>query len=166
MTSLHSNHYLESRVLTAPPQRLHLMLIETAIRFGTEAQAALERDDILAASTPLMRVIDVLGELLAGMREKKTDLNKQIAAFYTYLFRIVAEAKVNDDVSKLTEALGLLEFERETWQLVCDKIGNGPAPPIPAPQFAAAKPAQPRSTIAPALGGMSHATSTGFSCEA
>ena len=110
-------------MLTAPPHRLHLMLIEGAIRFGRQAEAALRRGDHAAASAPLMRVIDIVGEMLAGVREAKTELNKKIADFYLYLFRIVAEAKVNDDVEKLAEALRLLEFERQTWQLVCEKLG-------------------------------------------
>ena len=61
--------YLESKVLTAPPYRLHLMLIEGAIRFGRQAAEALERGDQVAAATPLMRVVDIVGRD-AGRRSR------------------------------------------------------------------------------------------------
>lgn len=120
------SQYLESKVLTAPSHRLHLMLIEGAIRYGREAEIALRTGDVVAADVPSMKMIDVIGELLVGVRQSKTDLNQTIAEFYLFLFRIVGEAKVNDDPDKIAEVLRLLEFERETWQLVCDKLGNEP----------------------------------------
>jgi flagellin-specific chaperone FliS len=100
------------------------MLIEAAIRRGRQAEEALRRGDLTAADLPLMRTIEIVGELLAGVRGQKTDLNKQIADLYWFMFRLVSEAKINDDADRLTEALKLLEFERETWQLVGDKLAS------------------------------------------
>ena len=123
----HRSQYLESKVLTAPSHRLHLMLIEGAIRYGKEAETALRQGDAVAADAPSMRLIDVISELLVGVRQSKTELNQKIAGLYLYLFRLVGAAKLNDDPEPLAEALHLLEFERQTWQLVCDKLGNEPA---------------------------------------
>ena len=117
--------------MTAPSHRLHLMLIEGAIRFGRQAEETMRRGDMAAASAPLMKVIEIVGEMLAGVRGQKTELNKQIANLYWFMFRLVSEAKINDDVDKLAEALKLLEFERETWQLVCDKLASELAPAAP-----------------------------------
>jgi|SRR4051812_37464374 flagellar protein FliS len=116
--------YLESKVRTASPQRLHLMLIEAAIRFGTQAEAALRRGDEPAAASPLSRVIDIMGELLASVRTNKSELNIKIADLYWFLFRRVSQAKINADAAPLSEALRLLEFERQTWQLLCEKLGS------------------------------------------
>jgi flagellar protein FliS len=118
------DEYFASKVLTAPAHKLHLTLIEGAIRFGRQAEAAMQSGDFAAASEPLLRVIEIVGELLAGVRERQTELNEKIADLYLFLFRTASEAKINDDVAKLSEALRLLEFERETWQLVCDKYGS------------------------------------------
>jgi flagellar protein FliS len=119
----HSN-YLESKVLTAPPQRLQLMLIEGAIRFARQAEEALSLGNRVAASAPLMRTIDIVGELLAAARSHKSDLNKRVADLYMFLFRRITEAKINADPKALGEALRLLEFERQTWQMLCDKLGS------------------------------------------
>ena len=118
------SQYLESKVLTAPSHRLHLMLIEGAIRYGKQAETALRRGDAVAANAPTMRLIDIIGEMLVGVRQNKSELNQKIAELYVYLFRLAGEAKVNDDPAKISEVLKLLEFERQTWQLVCDKLGN------------------------------------------
>ena len=128
--------YLESNVLTAPPQRLHLMLIEGAIRFGRQAEESLRLGNQVASANAMLRVIDILGELLAGVREKKSALNMKIEELYWYLFRRISEAKIYADAAALGEVLQLLEYERQTWQLVCDKLssGNAAAPPAPSSQ--------------------------------
>jgi flagellar secretion chaperone FliS len=134
----HSSQYLESKVLTAPPQRLHLMLIEGAIRFGRQAEAELNASHQTAAAGPLLRVLDIVGELLAGIRQTKSDLNDKLAAVYWYIFRRVSEATMNSDKEALAEVLKLLEFERETWQKVCEKFGSSSIPTsmVPAPSHA------------------------------
>jgi flagellar protein FliS len=105
------------------------MLIEGAIRFGRQAEELLRRGEGVAAAGPLLRVIDIVGEMIAAVREKKTDINKRLVELYWYLFRRVSEAKLHSDVEKLTEALRLLEFERETWLAVCERIGANAAVP-------------------------------------
>jgi flagellar protein FliS len=117
-----NSSYLESKVLTAPPQRLHLMLIEGALRFGRQAEEALRRGDETAAAAPLLRVIDLVGEMLAGVRGQKSNLNKTLADLYWFLFRRATEAKINSDSAALAELLRLLEYERQTWQLACEKF--------------------------------------------
>lgn len=122
---MQTSTYLESKVLTAPPQQLQLMLIEGAIRFARQAEEALRCGEPTTAAAPLLRVIDIVGELLAGAREKQSKLNQQVADLYLFLFRRVSEAKINGDATALAEVLRLLEYERETWQLVCDKLAAG-----------------------------------------
>jgi len=122
--------YLESKVLTAPPQRLQLLLIEGAIRFGRQAEESLRNGDRVAASSSLLRTIDIIGELLAAARANKSELNKSVADLYWYLFRRASEAKINSDPAALAETLRLLDFERQTWQMLCDKLSSGgPAGP-------------------------------------
>lgn len=116
--------YLESKVLTAPPQRLQLMLIEGALRFGRQAEESLRSGNRVAASAALLRAIDIVGELLAVARSQKSDLNKKVSDLYWFIFRRVSEAKINADLMALGEALRLLEFERETWQIVCEQLGG------------------------------------------
>jgi len=150
MNPQHSQ-YLESKVLTAPPQRLHLMLIEGAIRFGRQAEQELLAGSHANAAAPLLRVLDIVGELLVGVRQSKSELNDKLAAVYWYIFRRVSEATMRADTVALAEVLQLLEFERETWQKVCEKLGAsaGPKGTVPAPShaFDAAQSTSPMSGI-------------------
>jgi flagellar protein FliS len=123
-----SSQYLESKVLTAPPHRLHLMLIEGAIRFGRQAAAEIAVGNKPTACALMMRVLDIVGEMLAGVRRTKSELNDKLAAVYWYVFRRVSEATMDADANALAEILQLLEFERETWQQVCEKLGTSTAP--------------------------------------
>ncbi len=152
MTHSRTNSYLESRVLTAPPHRLHLMLIEGALRFGRQAEQAMQAGDFAAASAPLMRTIEIVGEMLAGVRSAKSEINDKLAGFYWFLFRTVSSAKINDDVAKLGEVLRLLEYERETWQLVCDKFA-AEAPTADAPARPALTPLPDGPHAAPIVAG-------------
>lgn len=118
--------YLESKVLTAPSYRLHLMLIEGAIRFARQAAEALERGDRAAAATALLRMLDIVGEMLAAVRGPASTLNQQLTELYWFLFRLASEAKINSDAEKLAALIRLLEYERQTWQMLCDKLsGDG-----------------------------------------
>ena len=132
--------YLESKVLTASPQRLHLMLIEGAIRVGRQAEESLRKGERAAAATPLLRMIDIVGELLAAVRANKSDLNKKIADQYWFLLRRVSEAKINSNAEALAEALRLLDYERQTWQLLCEKLSadTQTGPTVPHPKALAA----------------------------
>lgn len=163
MNPTRHDNYLESRVLTAPPHRLHLMLIEGALRFGRQAEAAMRAGDLAAAGAPLMRTIDIVGEMLAGVRAGKSEINDKLAGFYWFLFRAACSAKINNDVDKLGEVLGLLEYEQETWQLACDQLGSD-APAADSPATAAPT----RQPLTPLPGG-SHtplATDGSLSLEA
>ena len=117
------SQYLESKILTAAPHQLHLMLIEGALRFGRHARLLLENGQVENAREPLLRTIDIVGEMLAGVRGGESEVNKKLAELYLFAFRRLTEAKLGDDVDKLNEALGVLEYERETWQMVCAKHG-------------------------------------------
>lgn len=155
--------YLESKVLTAPPHRLHLMLIDGALQHGRTAEKAMRMGDFTAATAPLMKVIDIIGELLVGVRGQKTDVNLKIAEFYLFLFRRSAEAKVNDDVEKLSETLELLEYERQTWQLLCEKLASDSAG---APLSNANAPRSLPLQTSPTFGAISPIAAPGFSHEA
>jgi flagellar protein FliS len=112
------------------------MLIEGAIRFGRQADESLRHGDEVAAAGPLVRVLDIVGEMLVGVRENKTELTRRIADVYLFVFRRVSQAKINGDTAALVEALNLLEFERQTWQMLCDKLGGD----ADTPEAATSKP--------------------------
>lgn len=148
-------NYLESKVRTASTAQLHLMLIEGAVRFCTKAQQELASNNEARANEAMVRGIDIVAELLAGVRGGEGDISTKLADLYLFLFHTLTSAYVNTDATKLADVLRILEFERETWQLACQRA-HGDAPQQPP----AAPPAVVAPSIAPATPG------AGFSLEA
>lgn len=150
MHHVHDSYY-ENQILTAPPQQLRLMLIDGAIRFGKEALELWDHDQWDAATEAFARCRDIVEELLQSIQTQASPLAKQVSDLYNYLFRLLAEAQIRRDRSKMDEFLSLFETERETWRLVCEQatdttsaadiptFGSVAVPttaPIPAAHFA------------------------------
>lgn len=116
--------YLEARIQTANSAQLHLMLLDGALRFGREAEKGVLRGEELAYHGPLMRAMDIVGELLAGVRHEATDLNAKLAQLYAFVYARLASVYVNGDKKMMAEALQILEVERETWRLAVEKLAT------------------------------------------
>lgn len=117
--------YLETEVLTAPPQKLQLMMIEAAIRSSRLAQGHWEAGEDERACEALIRAQRIVTELVNGLnREQSPELVKKITAVYLFIFRSLMEASFERSDKKLGEAIRVLEVERETWRQVCQRVGR------------------------------------------
>lgn len=123
-------NYLATEVMTAPPQKLQLLLIEGAMRFCNLALARWDQGDQEAAGEALMRAQGIVTELIAGVRpEHQRELARKAASVYLYLFRTLVDAHLRHDAQLVRDALRVLEVERGTWQEVCQRLaGSTPAP--------------------------------------
>ena len=125
MPSSPGGNYLETDVLTAPPQKLQLMLIEGAIKRAELARTHWKAGDNDQASEELIRVQQILTELIGGLNsEANPELAKRIAAVYLFVFRTILDASSRRDEKKLDEAIRVLEVERETWRQVSRELCN------------------------------------------
>ena len=123
------NNYLETEVMTAPPQKLQLMLVEAAIRAAERARAMWRDEDDEQAFLALIRAQEITGELLAGLNpEVDSDVVKKVASVYMFVFRRLAEASRDRDEKTLDDAIRVLHVERETWRQVCRQL-SGSQPP-------------------------------------
>ena len=112
--------YLATEVMTASPPKLHLMLIEAAVRFAGRAKQLWGRQQDGEASDALHRAQEIAGELLAGLdREAHPELAAKAATVYMFVFRSLVEAGLQRDEAKLNDAIRVLEVERETWRQIC-----------------------------------------------
>lgn len=122
------NTYLETQINTATPQRLRLMLIEGAIRYGQQAIDFWHQDrgeDGLAA---LLRCQAVVAELLGGVREDGSLLTRQVIDIYVFLSLQLNEAEMNADPQRIEAVVRVLQEERQTWQELCQQLPEAPQP--------------------------------------
>jgi flagellar protein FliS len=139
-----SDAYLETRINTASPQQLRLMLVEEAIRRAHRTIDLWNAGADDAALEDLIRCRAIVSELLAGVKDDGSTLSRQVLGVYLFLFNALTEAQVDRDGKRLTVAIRVLEEERATWQAVCQQL---PAPPAtPSPAFSSA-----REELAPAF---------------
>ncbi len=125
MTAPSTGKYIETEVLTAPPQKLQLMLIEAAMRFSKRAKLQWEAGDDEQACESLIRAQHVVSELLGSLnREASPKLVEKIASVYTFVLRSLMKAAVEHDAKKIDDALKVLEVEQETWRQVCRKLAE------------------------------------------
>ena len=124
-TAKASRAYLRSTVLTAPPEQLHLMLVDGAIRFAQRGREAIERKDLEAAFNALERAQRIVLQLSAGLqRDVNPTLVDQMSSLYHFIYRRLIDANLKRDTQAVDEALKILRDHRETWSLVIAKLGS------------------------------------------
>ena len=122
------SQYLESKVLTASQPRLHLMLLEGAMRFGQHAKRKWNDNEAVAETELLLsRMMDIVEELTLGAAAGGGEISKQLVEQYAFVYRELTASHINRDLQKLDECLKLLEFQRKTWKLACEKLVADPA---------------------------------------
>jgi flagellar protein FliS len=120
-----AQNYFRTKVLTATPEQLQLMLYDGAIRFGEQARAALEQKNFEQSYNMIARVQKIIAELSATLKpDVAPDLCKKMGALYAYIYRKLIEANIEHVLPPLDEALNLLRYQRETWAMLLDQLGK------------------------------------------
>ncbi|MDZ4657696.1 MAG: flagellar export chaperone FliS [Bythopirellula sp.] len=116
-----NSQYLESKVFTASQPRLHLMLIEGALRHCRFAQQASSQGCTDELQTALIKALDIVEELVNSVTRQAGEISQKLEEQYAFLFRELAACGLTGNLDKLDTCIKLLDFERETWKLVCDR---------------------------------------------
>lgn len=109
--------YNNSKVLTASPAELTLMLYEGAIKFCNIAIIAVEQKDIEKAHNNIVkteRIIDYFRQTL----DMKYPVAQDFDRVYTYLARRLTQANIKKDKEILEEVNQHLRDMRDTWKQV------------------------------------------------
>ena len=131
------NPYLKTKIMTASPEELRLMLYEGAIKFCRVARESLEAEDFEGSYHALMRSQKIVLELSTSLNhDVAPELCDKLAALYTYIYRLLVDANMQREIAPIDEAIKLLDYERETWKMLMHKTGSddetqqpGTAPP-------------------------------------
>lgn len=125
MSETTENPYLRDAVLTATPEQLQLMLYDGAIRYALQARDAILEKDYAKSFERLTRAQNILAEMqLALNHDINRDLCERVAAIYNFIYRKLIDANVNRNVNDVDDAVKVLRIERETWQILVDKVNK------------------------------------------
>jgi len=119
------NAYLRTRVLSAPPEELRLILLEAAVKFASQGADGLRRKDYDRAAHGLASARDIVTELIRTIRgDVAADIAENVRNVYTFIFTELLEAGLKREPERAQKAAELLEYERETWKLFMDKLSQ------------------------------------------
>lgn len=161
MTATKPNAYLRTRVMTANPAELRLMLFDGAIKFAEQGREGLIEKDFEKAYNGVTRCQAILMELISSLQpEQDPDLCRKLSALYTFMYTRMMNASSERDPAIVDEVLNLLRYERETWSLLMEKLvaenAAASAMQSPGPGSSAGKtdqPSQPAEQAGNLIGG-------------
>ena len=115
--SSHFQQYNNSKILTASPAELTLMLYEGAIKFCNIAIMAVEQKDIQKAHTNIVKVQKIIENFRITL-DMKYPVAEDFDRVYIYLERRLVEANTTKDKEILEEVCMHLRSMRDTWKEV------------------------------------------------
>lgn len=117
-------NYQNTKIMTASPAELTLMLYEGAIKFCNIALMGIQEKDIMKAHNNIMKVEHIIEEFQATLNHKYP-VAKDFDNVYTYLLERLFEANMKKDPEILGEVLEHLRTMRDTWKEVMRLTNNG-----------------------------------------
>lgn len=111
--------YNNSKILTASPAELTLMLYDGAIKFCNIAIMGIEEKDIEKAHINIKKVEAIIGEFVATL-DHKYEVAKDFENVYNYILDRLVLANIKKDKEILEEVLEHLRTMRDTWKQVME----------------------------------------------
>jgi len=120
-----ANTYLRTRVMTASREELRLLLLEGAIKFVTQAKEGLLARNFEQVFTGTDNARNIIVELITSVQSAPNpELAEKVRSLYTFFYVRLTEASFEKSLEKFEEVIGLLEYERETWILLMEKVAS------------------------------------------
>lgn len=117
--------YLRSKVMSAAPEELRLMLLDGALRFAHQARAGLESRNYDLSYSGFTQCRAIVMELITSMNEAAApELTDKVKSLYTFFYSELIAASFERDIPRLDKVIELLEYERETWAMLIEKLGQ------------------------------------------
>lgn len=112
--------YQGTKINTASPAELTLMLYDGAIKFCNIAMAGLEKSDYEKASTYIIKVQNIITEFRSTL-DFKYPTAKDFDLIYEYITNLLVQANIKKDMETLDTALGQIRNMRDLWKEIMRK---------------------------------------------
>lgn len=109
--------YNNSKILTASPAELVLMLYEGAIKFNNIAIVAIQHGEIEKAHVNIVKTERIIDHLRITL-DMKYPVSQDFERIYSYLSQRLVEGNITKDPAILEEVSEHLRAVRDTWKQV------------------------------------------------
>jgi flagellar protein FliS len=120
--------YTESSILTAPPERLVVMLYDGAVRFLTQGAVAMRHGDRQICLSRIRRAEAIIDELNYTLDMNQGDVAVRLRSIYTFCKRLLRDAILKQDPERIDSAARLLADLRQSWQELAVRGAGGDRP--------------------------------------
>lgn len=107
--------YKQTAVETATPEKLLVMLFDGGIKFLHQAERALEEKDFAEANKYLIKVQDILAELMVTLDMNQGDVAANLYKLYEFYHHETMMANIKKDAARLQPVVEFFEIFRATW---------------------------------------------------
>jgi flagellar protein FliS len=107
--------YQQQSIMTAPPERLVVMLYDGAIRFFFQAGAALREGARATAFERLDRGEAIVDHLLTTLDMSAGQVAERLEGIYVFCNRLLMEARIERDADKVDLVRNYLSELRDAW---------------------------------------------------
>ena len=107
--------YQQQSILTAPPERLVVMLYDGALRFFFQAAVAMREGTRSKADEKLRRGEAIVDHLLETLDMSAGEIAQNLEGIYVFCKRLLMESRLEQDASKIDKVRELLGELRESW---------------------------------------------------
>lgn len=128
-----ANTYLTTRVMSASPQELRLLLLEAAVKHTRQACEGLRTKNFELSYNGFTQARAIALELITGISEDADpEIADKVRAVFLFIYRELMDSSFEKNIAKAEKVVELLEYERDTWILAMERIaaekrgGNAP----------------------------------------
>lgn len=118
-----AGEYLENQVFSASPHRLHLMVIDAALRQTRRALDALDSGHWEDLDRCLSKARECVTELISGLNpETAPELVESFQGLFTFIYRMLTLGDLERNPQHLRDAMRILLLHRDTWVALGERL--------------------------------------------
>lgn len=107
--------YAQSRVSTASPSELVLMMYDAAIKNMKAASEHIAHKDFAAANSAITKAEDIVEELRSSLNVDAGEVARTLDSLYDYVYRSLIMSNIKKDTGILSGCIKVLEQIRGAW---------------------------------------------------
>jgi len=115
-SNLAYNTYAQNNIGVESPEKLIQMMYEGILRFNMQAKRSIMESDIEKRTYWVNRSSAVISELINVLDYNQGDISHYLSGLYTYQLRLLAEANIYNDSTKIDEVSQVFKGLLDAWK--------------------------------------------------
>lgn len=115
-SNLAYNTYAQNNIGVESPEKLIQMMYEGILRFNMQAKRSIMDSDIEKRTYWINRSNAVISELINILDYNQGDISHYLSGLYTYQLRLLTEANIYNDFTKIDEVSQVFKGLLDAWK--------------------------------------------------